>query len=177
MTLPIGTSRLLLRNLEHIDLHDILDILAHPSVARVANVKADDSLIKAYIDKQCGYQPFQEGKYYDLAVEHRTEAKVIGLIGMLCEPHQQGAIGWVLGFEYRGNGYAFEGAEALIGYAFSNLRLHRIYAKTNIINIPLWKLMERLGMRREAHLRETEIRDDQWIDMLIYAIFTDEWVR
>jgi RimJ/RimL family protein N-acetyltransferase len=30
-------------------------------------------------------------------------------------------------------------------------------------------------MRKEAHLQEAELRDGEWIDVLIYAILADEW--
>ena len=173
--LPILTPRLCLRNLNHKDIPDILDILTHPSVARILTMKADELSVKEYIDKQNSYLPFQEEKYYDLAVEYKEEGKVIGLIGILCKPHHQGAVGWSIGMDYQRKGFALEGARALMTFAFRTLGLHRIYAITSNINTPSWKLMERLGMRREAHLRETELRDGQWIDQFIYAILKNEW--
>ena len=91
------------------------------------------------------------------------------------QDHKQGLIGWALGVDYRGNGYATEGARALIVYGFSELDLHRIYAKTSHVNIASWKVMERVGMRKEALLREAEFRDGHWIDVLIYAMLADEW--
>lgn len=173
--LPIATKRLSLRCLDYNDIQDILDILAHPSIARILNMKMDESSVREYIDKQNSYQPFQEGKYYDLVVEYKEEGKVIGLIGIQCKPHHQGAIGWAIGINYQGSGFALEGASALISYAFSKLGLHRIYAVTSNINTPSWKLMERLGMRKEAHFRETEWREGKWIDQFIYAILSTEW--
>lgn len=173
--LPINTKRLYLRSLDYNDIEDILDILAHPSVARILSMKKDESTVREYIEKQNSYQPFQEGKYYDLAVEYKEEKKVIGLIGIQCKPHYQGAIGWAIGINYQGKEFALEGASALMTYAFNELGLHRIYAITSNVNIPSWKLMERLGMRKEAHLRENELRDGQWIDQFIYAILVSEW--
>ena len=78
----------------------------------------------------------------------------------------------------RGIYHAFraqEDARALIGVGFCELGLHRIYAKTSNVNPASWRVMERLGMRREARLREAEFRDGAWIDGLIYAILADEW--
>jgi len=176
MTLPIFTERLILRSLTYNDIQDIIEIVSHPSVARITtNIKANESEVRKYIDKQKSYQPFEKDKYYDLAIERKEDGKVVGLLGLMCEDHKQGLIGWALGVDYRGNGYATEGARALMMYGFSELNLHRIYAKTSSINTASWKVMERVGMRKEAHFREAEFRDGQWIDVLVYAILADEW--
>ncbi len=170
MTLPIFTERLILRRFTYNDVQDIIGIVSHPSVARVTtNLEANESKVKEYIDKQNSYQPFEKDKYYDLAIE-RKDGKVMGLLGLMCVDHKQALIGWALGIDYRGNGYVTEGARSLMMYGFSELGLHRIYAKTSNINTPSWKVMERVGMRKEAHLCESEFRDGEWIDVLIYAI-------
>ena len=176
MTLPILTERLILRGFTYSDVQDMIEIVSHPSVARITtHIQANASSVRAYIEKQRSLTPFEKDKYYDLAVERQEDGKVIGLIGLMRRDHKQALIGWALGVDYRGNGYATEGARALIGYAFSELGVHRIYAKTSNINIASWKVMERVGMRQEAHFREAELRAGQWIDVLIYALLADEW--
>jgi RimJ/RimL family protein N-acetyltransferase len=175
MTLPIITERLILRNFTYGDIQDIIKIVSHPSVARITtNIKSNETAVRKYIDKLNSYQPFEKDKYYDLAIERKIDGKVVGLLGLMCEDHQQGLIGWALGINYRGNGYVTEGARALILYGFSELHLHRIYAKTSHINTASWRVMERVGMRKEAHLREVEFRDGEWIDEFIYAVLADE---
>jgi RimJ/RimL family protein N-acetyltransferase len=177
MTLPIFTERLILRSLTCNDIQDIIEIVSHPSVARIkTNIKANESEVRKYIDKQESYQPFEKDKYYDLAIERKEDGKVVGLLGLMCEDHKQGLIGWALGVDYRGNGYVTEGARALMMYGFSELDLHRIYAKTSSINTASWKVMERVGMRKEAHFQEAEVRDGEWIDVLIYAVLADKWL-
>ncbi len=169
MTLPILTQRLVLRQFTYNDIQDVIEIVSHPSVARITpNLAANESKVKAYIDKQNSYQPFEKDKYYDLAIE--KDGKLVGLIGLMCQNHRQALIGWALGVDHRGNGYVTEGARSLMVYAFCELGLHRIYAKTSNINTPSWKVMERVGMRKEAHLHEAEFRDGEWIDVLIYAM-------
>jgi RimJ/RimL family protein N-acetyltransferase len=62
-----------------------------------------------------------------------------------------------------------------VAYSFATLGLHRIYATTSNVNASSWRVMERLGMRREGQLREAEFRDGQWIDVLIYGLLDREW--
>jgi RimJ/RimL family protein N-acetyltransferase len=64
----------------------------------------------------------------------------------------------------------------LIGYGFDILNLHRIYADTTNENTASWRVMERLGMRKEALLKESEFRDGKWLDSLTYGILKSEWL-
>jgi aminoglycoside 6'-N-acetyltransferase len=174
--LPIRTERLVLRSLADGDVQDIIDVVSHPSVARVTPELAPNELkVKEYIDKQKSHRGFEKDKYCDLGIERKADGKVIGLVGLMCTDHRQGLIGWGLGIHYRGAGYATEAARSLITYGFTELGLHRIYAKTSHANTASWKVMERLGMREEARFREAEFREGEWIDLLVYAVLDDEW--
>ena len=176
MTLPIQTDRLVLRRFTHDDVQDVLVFVSHPSVARATpEIEPSESGVIQYIDRQNAYRPFEQGKYFDLAIERKKDGRVIGLLSLVCKEHMQGGIGWGLGVDYRGQGYATEAARALITYGFASLGLHRIYATTSSVNPGSWRVMERLGMRREAQLREAECRDGEWVDVLIYGILAAEW--
>jgi RimJ/RimL family protein N-acetyltransferase len=136
-----------------------------------------ESGIHHYIERQLSYQPFEQDKVFDLAVERKQDGRVIGLLTLICKEHQLGAIGWALGVEFRRQGYATEAARALLNYAFASLGLHRIEAETGIQNEPSWRLMERLGMRREAHLREATVENGKRQDSYVYAILANEWSK
>lgn len=177
MALPITTERLVLRRYTQDDLQDVLEFASQASVARVtsANIEPTEEGIRRYIDLQNSYQPFEKDKVFDLAIERKEDGKVIGLLTLICRDHRQGTIGWALGAEHRGHGYATEAAEALMDYGFRSLGLHRIQADTSSGNSDSWRLMERLGMRREAQLREAVYREGEWLDTYIYAVLADEW--
>jgi RimJ/RimL family protein N-acetyltransferase len=53
--------------------------------------------------------------------------------------------------------------------------LHRISATADIRNIASWRVLEKLGMRREAHFREHMRQREQWRDSFLYAILEREW--
>ena len=85
-------------------------------------------------------------------------------------------IGWAIDPAYTGQGYAAEAVRELITIAFDGLGLRRVTANCFADNEPSWRLMERVGMRREAHnVRDTLHRDGEWYDGLIYALLADEW--
>ncbi len=62
----------------------------------------------------------------------------------------------------------------MLRIGFEDMNLHRIIATCDPRNEPSWRLMERLKMRREAHLREYELCKGGWRDAFIYALLEDE---
>ncbi len=138
-------------------------------------IEPTEASVRNYLATQTSYQPFEQDKCFDLALERKRDGEVLGLLSLILRDHRKAEIGWSLGVSHRGQGYVTEGARALMTYGFAILGLHRIYATTSNINTSSWRVMERLGMRREAHLREAEFRDGQWIDVLIYGILDREW--
>ena len=177
MTLPIVTKRLVVRRYTHDDVPDVLVFASQPSVASVTSerIGATEEGVRKYIALQKSYQPFEKDQVFELAVERKEDGRVIGLLGLIRGDHRQGEMGWALGVEYRGQGYATEAARALMDYGFNSLGLHRIHADTNSDNRASWRVMERLGMRREAQLREAVYREGKWLDRVIYGMLAEEW--
>jgi RimJ/RimL family protein N-acetyltransferase len=179
MTLPIETKRLTLRKYRESDIPDILAYSSDPQVARVLSWCTPESevtveSIRRFIDQQRDIEP-GDPKWFDLAMVLKPHDRVVGSIGIICRPHSQGQTGWALGLDYQGRGLATEAAETMLEFGFVNLRLHRIYAETTTWNERSWRLMERIGMRREARFRESECVNGDWRDGLIYAILEAEW--
>ncbi len=117
---------------------------------------------------------FEQDKCFDLAIEHRFDGRVIGLLTLVRRRHALGEIGWALDGDYWGHGYATEAASGLIDYAFSVLNLHRVQATTNLTNDRSIRVMERLQMRREGQLREAERHDGSWVDVVIYGLLAGD---
>lgn len=89
----------------------------------------------------------------------------------------QAELGWVLDPSYAGRGLATEAAGALLRICFVDLGLRRVTASCFAANTASWRLMEKLGMRRELHtVRESLHRSGEWLDGYGYALLADEWV-
>ncbi|WP_218042068.1 GNAT family N-acetyltransferase [Streptomyces abyssomicinicus] len=90
----------------------------------------------------------------------------------------QAELGWVLDPAFGGRGYATEGCRALLRVCFEELKLRRVCANAFAGNEASWRLMERLGMRREQYtVRESLHRELGWVDGVGYALLADEWAR
>ncbi len=88
----------------------------------------------------------------------------------------QAEIGWCLSPEHQGRGYATEAVRELLRICFEELGLRRVVAMCFADNVPSWRLMERLGMRREEYaVRDSLHRSGEWLDGMTYALLVDEW--
>jgi RimJ/RimL family protein N-acetyltransferase len=88
----------------------------------------------------------------------------------------QAELGWVIAPSYAGRGLATEAVAELLRICFEDLGLRRVTALCFADNVPSWRLMERVGMRREEHnVRDSLHRSGVWLDGLGYALLADEW--
>lgn len=85
-------------------------------------------------------------------------------------------IGWVLSPDVAGRGLATEAAEALLGVCFEDLGLRRVKALCFADNVASWRIMEKVGMRREEYAVEESLhRSGRWLDGVSYAVLAREW--
>ncbi len=177
--LPVATERLILRRMAAGDLHDLLAYQTHPANCNYQTVTpfTEQKAIE-YLEKQAAFDPFGDaGGWMAIGVELKAEARLIGEVGIFLPPapRSHGDVGWSLHPDYHGRGYATEAARALFAYAFTALQLHRVTSGCDARNIPSLRLMERIGMRREAHFRESAFADGAWQDSIAYGLLRDEW--
>lgn len=90
-------------------------------------------------------------------------------------------LGYIFNPFYWGNGYATEAAEQVLRHGFEDLKAHRVVANCNPENGRSWKLMERLGMRRERHAKNDIFfrygvdGKPLWQDSFQYAMLREEF--
>jgi RimJ/RimL family protein N-acetyltransferase len=88
----------------------------------------------------------------------------------------QAELGWVLDPAYGGQGLATEAVTELVRICFEDLGLRRVTALCFADNEPSWRLMERVGLRRESHnLADSLHRSRGWLDGYGYALLADQW--
>ncbi|ASU84913.1 GNAT family N-acetyltransferase [Nocardiopsis gilva YIM 90087] len=174
---PIATERLVLRPFTEHDEADMFEFESRPDVARYLfnepRTRENNAEELGVRQKQTALRA--EGDTLMLAVV--LDGKAIGytLLIWLSETNQQGEFGYVLHPEYHGKGYASEAAVEMLRLGFEELKLHRIIGRCDPRNTGSAHLMERLGMRKEAHFIESEIFKGEWGGELHYAMLASEW--
>lgn len=121
--------------------------------------------------------PQSDGWPEMLVVMNKADGRLIGHVPFerFSPKYRTREIGWVFDPDYQGQGIATEAARAVLGLAFSKLGLHRMVATCDPRNRASYRIMEKLGMRREAHhVKDVQIRGE-WTDEYFYAILEEEW--
>lgn len=175
----IFTQRLLLRPLRASDAEAMFRYRSDPQVDKFQGLKPktiDD--INEFINVKICKIPDVPNTWYQLGIINKTADELIGDIGI----HFIGGedlhveIGYTLSLEYQGKGYASEAVAGVIDYLFEVLKKHRITASVDPRNIRSIALLERIGMRKEAHFIKSIWFDDEWADDIIYAVLNEEWI-
>ena len=176
---PLRTDRLSLRPHAERDLDALHDLERRPGTARyLYNEPLDLEQTRALLERRMRMTAIDETSDRLAVVAELTGSSVfIGhfVLERKSVEHRQGEIGYVLHPDHHGRGYATEGAAAMLKLGFEGLGLHRIVGRLDARNEPSARVLERIGMRREAHLRENEFVKGEWVDELVYAILDDEW--
>jgi RimJ/RimL family protein N-acetyltransferase len=178
---PVRTARLLLRPFTADDLDALYDMQSRPEVTRylLFDVRDRDEVRTALEERIEAGRPGHQGGplLLALAVVLPQTGAVIGDVVLFLQSreHRQGEIGYVFHPDHGGRGYATEAARAMLQIGFEAYGLHRIVGRLDARNEPSARVLERLGMRREAHYRENEIIKGEWTDELVYAMLEDEW--
>jgi ribosomal-protein-alanine N-acetyltransferase len=112
-----------------------------------------------------------------LAIELKAEQRLIGRTGFtpLDLGTRTAVFAYVLHRSYGGRGYATEASRELLRFGFEVLGLHRIRAGCDTFNEESYRVMEKLGMRREAHFRKDALTQGRWRDTDIYAVLAEKW--
>jgi RimJ/RimL family protein N-acetyltransferase len=178
---PLSTARLTLRPYRHDDLGAVYDIQSRAEVTRylLFDVRNLDQVRIGLEERIQAGKPDYDGDrlMLALAVVLPETGAVIGDVVLFRESreHRQGEIGYIFHPDYGGRGYATEAARMMLRLGFERYRLHRIVGRIDARNTPSARVLERLGMRREAHFVRNEFIKGEWTDEVVYAMLEDEW--
>ncbi len=176
---PIETARLRLRPFTLDDLDALYAIQCRPEVMRyLYGEPRTRAEVRDILAGRAQHPTLErEGDRLFLAIDRRDSGAMIGDVSLLwlSAQHQQGEIGFVLDPEHHGRGYGREAAAEVLRLGFSELGLHRIVGRCDARNAASARLMERLGMRREAYFRQNECFKGAWGDEYVYAMLAVEW--
>jgi RimJ/RimL family protein N-acetyltransferase len=176
---PIETARLVLRPFEPSDLEALHAIHGDEENARwlYNDARTLEETRELLALKTAGSALRGEGEWLSAAVALRATGELVGDVSLqwVSEAHRQGELGFIFHRAHQGSGYATEAARPMLTFAFEALGLHRVAGRLEARNTGSARVLEKLGMRREAHLVENEWVKGEWQSELVYAILAREW--
>ena len=161
---------------------DLATFVAYRSCEQVARFQSWDAPYpreegERFLQEIAKEHPDTAGEWFQFAVVLRSTGEMIGDCAAM--PHaddpRQCDLGFTISPEHQGHGYATEAVRLLVTYLFAARGKHRIIAYCDARNAASVALLERLGMRREGHLRESTWAKGEWTDDLVYALLHHEW--
>lgn len=172
----IKTHRLLLREFKKDDLAAVHSYASDAEVVRYMEWgpnSVDET--REFISRVIENQDEKPRLKFELAI--LIENKLIGACNLTITnaTNRQAFIGYCFNKTYWGKGYATEVAKELLNFGFNQLKLHRIYASCDVGNIASKKVLQKIGMTKEGHLRENKIIRGEWRDSFLFSILEQEY--
>jgi RimJ/RimL family protein N-acetyltransferase len=175
----ITTDRLILSPLSAADSASLFAYRSLPEVCRYQSWEPqslDDAI--GFIDDLASNVFDASGTWFQFGVRIPESGELIGDLGVrLLEDGQQAEIGFTLAPSAQGRGFAAEAVVAVLDFLFGQLGKHRVFASADPCNQPSLRLLERVGMRQEAHFRESLLFKGEWADDVVFAVLESEWVQ
>jgi RimJ/RimL family protein N-acetyltransferase len=174
----IVTERLVLRLLQ---LEDVPAFAAYRSDPEVARYQGWDSYTVAdgerLVADQQGVDFGAPGRWVQVAAVDRATGALHGdcAVRVVDDQPKTAEVGVTFAPASQGSGLATEALGAVVTRMFEEHDLHRVYARTDDRNLPVHRLLERLGFRCEARLVEADWFKGEWTTLRTYAVLRREW--
>jgi RimJ/RimL family protein N-acetyltransferase len=167
----LETPRLLLRQFKEEDLDPYAAMCANEEVMRYIGEGRTLSRAQSWQNMAMILGHWQLRGYGLWAVEEKASGLLVGRIGFFNPEGWPGfEIGWMLGRDHWGKGYAVEGARVALEHAFTAMSQTRVISLIRPGNERSIRVAERLGEKLQGSV------DVFGIQALVYAITRDEWV-
>jgi RimJ/RimL family protein N-acetyltransferase len=178
LSIKLQTNRLILRRLEEHDAKAMYRYRSDPRVTKFQTWEPKDvEEVETFISEQQSLEMDKPGTWFQLAITLKESNLFVGDCGLhFLDTHKgQVELGITIAPEHQGLGYASEAVSAVLTYLFNRLSKHRVLASTDPSNQEAIALLERVGMRREAHFHQSLWWKRKWVDEFVYAILAETW--
>ncbi|RHW74730.1 GNAT family N-acetyltransferase [Colwellia sp. RSH04] len=173
----LQNSALVLRPARKRDFSSVKLYRQDPENCRFIRLPESDADTLAMVEKMS--QPWQltQGYWNGLVICLSDNDTVIGEVAFNIEDwhHQRVEIGYRISNVAAGKGICTKAVSLLINYLCDNIGVHKIVAKCDPRNVASYKVMEKLGMKREAFFTEHYLLGDEWADQYDYGLLAANW--
>lgn len=174
----VETPRLLLRDFRIEDWKAVHGYAADPRAVELMpwGPNSADQTIE-FVRKAIEDAARPNRKIFELAVLLKEEERLIGGVGLRVSgtENRDAGLGYIIHPGSWKRGYASEAAAAMVEFGFRRCGLHRVWAECDPANAASARVLEKIGMIREGHLRQHRWWKDDWRDSYLYSILYPEW--
>jgi len=176
LILPLRTARLNLREFVATDFAAVHAYSSDPRVTRYLFFgPRDEQSTAEYLEELLASQRELPRTRFELAVEEIASGKLIGACDLSLIESNVVDLGYMLGAEQWGKGFATEIALTLVEAAFFDLRAQRVISTVDVNNAASIRVLEKIGMRWEAVYRKHRRAKNRWWDCHLFTLPREVW--
>jgi len=176
LPLPIITPRLTLRRFAPEDWKDLLEFMPDEALFQYAGSSMHEDEILAWLERDRQIRLTTQAQTFWLGVVLNEPNKLVGYAGLALTDPLQAMLQLFLSRRYQRQGIATEAVDALLGFCFEGIKLHRVTATCDSRNVAACKLFERVGMRLEAEFVKDTLGVAGWLNSVWYAALEEEYL-
>ena len=118
----------------------------------------------------------RQGVEYPLGIISKESGEIVGTITLRIDKvNNRGELGYWIGQDYWGKGFATEAVTRMINFGFIELGLNRIWASAISRNKSSIRVLEKSGLRKEGTLRQNRLLLDTYEDVDVYGLLKTEY--
>jgi CubicO group peptidase (beta-lactamase class C family)/RimJ/RimL family protein N-acetyltransferase len=176
----IRTPRLVIRRFRPADAASLAAYRSDPAVARYQgwDVPFTEDQARRFIGSLEGAHPDTPGEWFQFAVTIAATGEHLGDVAAYVDAEDPGTarVGFTIAPAHQGHGYATEALTALLDYLIVERGKRRVVADVDPRNLASVAVLERVGMRREAHHRQNVWWKGELTDEYVYAVLVSDWI-
>ncbi len=165
----IETVRMIIRDFTPGDAADLQEIFGDEETMKNCEPAYDFEKTKEFLTSFC------IGRKGAVAAVHKESGKMMGYILFKRQDEGVYEMGWIYNRSFCRQGYAYGSCKAVIDYAFTELKAHKVFAEA-IDAVKSVGLMQKFGMQLEGIQRsQTKDLHGNWADLYFYGLLEDDW--
>ncbi|WP_226658997.1 GNAT family N-acetyltransferase [Pseudalkalibacillus hwajinpoensis] len=171
MSLKLETERLNLQPFNKEDASRIKELANNQELASILGLPHPYELEHA--EEWIAIQPeqIQKGLEYPLTIVAKKENEIIGTITMRIDKNNnKGELGYWIGREYWGKGFATEAVKRMIEFGFNQLDLNKVWALAISRNKASTIVLEKAGLQKEGRLKQNRLLHNEYEDVDVYGL-------
>lgn len=123
-------------------------------------------------------QGFKSGEKYIFAIYKKESEDFIGGIGLHIDKiNNKAELGYWIAEPFWNNGFASEAGEEILNYGFNALKLNKIFATYFLFNPSSERVLQKIGMNKEADLKAHYLKNEKYEDVGQYYLLKNEYKK
>ncbi|EJL75682.1 GNAT family N-acetyltransferase [Chryseobacterium populi] len=170
----IETERLILSQLKEKDIPFIVDYLQDKIFSELtSNIPYPYHKEDGEFWLKMSEKAFEDKTGFTFAIRNKEE-KIIGAIGLHDREDDKAELGYWMAKPFWNNGFVTEVAKAILDFGFKELKFNKIFATYFVHNPASGKIMEKIGMEKEAVLKQHIKKEGKYFDIIMYSVFRNK---